>query len=128
MRFDMDTGQRTWQSGAGNWLFLVSAKPSESRCKWLSHKQMDTLHCRQEIAGSAVQFNSSVSAVPATTAKAIPALVGGRHGGYTASGSAASNARPTSLPLPIWAGRSVCRRLITCMKYSDCRNQCDQIK
>jgi hypothetical protein len=25
---------------------------------------MDTLHCRQEIAGSAVQFNSSVSAVP----------------------------------------------------------------
>jgi hypothetical protein len=47
-----------------HWLFLVSAKPSESRCKCLSHKQMDTLHCRQEIAGSAVQFNSSVSAMP----------------------------------------------------------------
>jgi hypothetical protein len=33
-------------------------------CKSLSHKHMDTLHCRLDVAGSAVQFNSSVSAMP----------------------------------------------------------------
>jgi hypothetical protein len=38
------------------------------------------------LVGSAVQFNTSVSAMPALTAKAISALLTSRHGGYTASG------------------------------------------
>ena len=40
------------------------------------------------LVDSAVQFNSGVSPMPAMTPKAISQLVGGRHGGYPASGYA----------------------------------------
>jgi hypothetical protein len=35
-----------------------------SSCNLLSQRHMDTLHCSSEVAGSAAQFNSSVSAMP----------------------------------------------------------------
>jgi hypothetical protein len=48
------------------WVTAMSGtdKAAGSSRNLLSQRHMDTLHCSSEVAGSAAQFNSSVSAMP----------------------------------------------------------------
>jgi hypothetical protein len=62
--FGMDNDQHICQRDAGFRLCLVPARPIGSSCNLLSQSHMDTLHCSTDVAGSAAQFNRSVSAMP----------------------------------------------------------------
>jgi hypothetical protein len=64
VKIGMDNDQREWQDGGGFELREVPAKATGSSRNLLSHRQMDTLHCRQHALGSAVQSNRSVYAMP----------------------------------------------------------------
>ena len=64
--FCMDNDRHKWQAGVGFRLCQVSTGSTGSSRNLLSHRHMDTLHCREDIGGSAVQFNSNVSAMPAS--------------------------------------------------------------
>ncbi len=62
--FGVDNGQHMCQAGDGFGLCLVPRSSTGSSRNLLSHSHMDTLHCSSDVAGSAAQFNRSVSAMP----------------------------------------------------------------
>ena len=72
----MDNDQHICQLGAGFRLCLVAARPTGSSCNLLSHSHMDTLHCSSDVAGSAAQFNCSVSAMPWNRSGTVRSLRG----------------------------------------------------
>jgi hypothetical protein len=69
----MDKDQGEWQDGHGFELLSVPAWSTGGGHNLLNHRQMDTLPCRQDTRGSAVQFNSKVSAMPANPTRTSPA-------------------------------------------------------
>jgi hypothetical protein len=67
----MDKDQSEWQDGDEFELHGVPVKASGSSYNLLSHRQMDTLHCRQHALGSAVQSNRSVYPMPHNLSRSL---------------------------------------------------------
>jgi len=81
MKIGVDKYQGEWQDRDRFELRGVPARATGSSHNLLSHRLMDTLHCRQHASGSAVQSNRSVCAMPPdpSRTRATPSHPGTAH-------------------------------------------------